>query len=205
MRYSIVAGAVLCLLSGYASAQDNGFGEGDWIIRVGVSNIDPDSSGVGTGLGEVSADDDTSITFTGTYMLSDTLGIELLASTPFEHDIELDGATIGQTKHLPPTLSLQWHFPSGNWKPYAGLGINYTRFYDEETEGPVDGLKLKLDNSWGLAAQAGIDWFMNENWLLNFELRYIQIETDANLETVGDLGGVDIDPILVGLHVGYRF
>ena len=32
---------------------------------------------------------------------------------------------IGETKHLPPTFSFQYHFlPDGQFQPYAGLGLN---------------------------------------------------------------------------------
>jgi outer membrane protein len=144
------------------------------------------------------------VTFTGTYMLTNNIGLELLAALPFEHDIELNGSKVGETKQLPPTLSVQWHFPIGQFKPYVGVGVNYTIFFDQSTTGALDGADLDLDNSLGLAGQAGVDWFINDNWLINFDVRYISIETDAKVN--GDkLGTVDINPWIVGLNAGYKF
>ena len=61
-------------------------------------------------------------------MMTDNWAVELLAAYPFEHDIYLvDGPEVGSTKHLPPTVSLQYHFmPDSTFQPYLGAGVNYT-------------------------------------------------------------------------------
>ena len=207
MNKSIVAGMALSLLAGAAMADAN-VSKGDYIARVGVSNVDPDSDGLKLqgegGTSTVRAEDATMLTFNGTYMVTNNIGVELLASLPFQHDIELDGSKVGETKQLPPTLSVQWHFPIGQFKPYVGAGLNYTIFFDQSTTGALDGADLDLDNSLGVAGQVGVDWFIDGNWLVNLDVRYIDIDTDAKLN--GDkLGSVDIDPWIYGLHVGYKF
>lgn len=68
------------------------------------------------------------MTFNGTYLFAAHWGVELLAALPFEHNINLNGGgAVAETKHLPPTLSLQYHFnPDDSWRPYMGAGLNYT-------------------------------------------------------------------------------
>lgn len=195
----ISAAAVLLLASPFAQAVE----KGDWIIQAGVGMVDPKSDN-GT---VASVDSGTSLIITGEYMLSDNLGVEVLASWPFTHDIKLaaDGTKVGETKHLPPTFSLKYHFmPAEAFKPYLGLGLNYTTFFDESTTGPLAGTSLKLDDSFGVAAQAGFDYAFSDNMMLNIEARWINIETDASIDGVF-LETVEIDPLVWGISLGWKF
>ncbi len=175
---------------------------GDWLFRIGGSVVDPKSNNGDV----VDVDDDSSITFTLSYMMTENWAIDVLAAWPFEHAINLkDGTRVGKTKHLPPTVSLQYHFlPSADFQPYVGLGVNYTNFFDEETTGDLEGVDLSLDDSWGLAAQVGFDWMLGDKWFFNLDARWIDIETDASLDG-RFLEKVEIDPIVYGAHVGFRF
>jgi len=94
--------------------------------------------------------------------------------------------------------------PEGTVHPYVGLGLNYTIFSSEKTRGALEGASLKLDDSWGIAGQVGIDIDVAPNWFVNADLRYINIESDAKVNGVG-IGTVDINPWVVGLTVGTRF
>ena len=177
--------------------------QGDKLLRVGIGTVDPKSNN-----GDIaSVDSGTTLVFNGTYMLSANLGLELLAALPFSHDIKLaDGGTkVGETKHLPPTVSLQYHFDTaGAFDPYVGAGLNYTVFFDEKTTGPLEGLDLDLDASFGIAAQLGFDYGFSDTMYLNFDVRWIDIETDAELD--GDaLETVEIDPLVYSLTLGWRF
>ena len=178
------------------------FEPGDWLVRVGASNVSPKSNNHEI----VSVDSAASLTLNFTYMMTDVWAVEVLAAYPFKHDIELlDGTKVGSTKHLPPTVSLQYHFmPTAKFQPYLGIGINYTNFFSEKTTGPLEGLHLGLDPSWGLAGQIGFDVLLNDNWFLNLDARYINIETKAKLAGAS-LGKVKIDPMVYGAHVGFRF
>ena len=176
---------------------------GDKLLRVGVGHVDPKSNN-----GDVaSVDAGTTLVFNGTYMLTDNVGVELLASLPFSHDIELaaDGTKVGETKHLPPTLSVQYFFDTqGPFDPYVGAGLNYTLFFDEETTGPLAGLDLDLDGSFGLAAQIGFDYEISESMFVNLDARWIDIDTDAKLDGA-ELETVEIDPMVYSLTLGWRF
>ncbi len=189
--------------------------KGDWLLRGGVGVVNPkdDNLDLGPVLGEVQVGNGTSLTLEGTYMLANHWGVELLVAYPFTHDVYLDGGeggglgNVAEVDHLPPTLSLQYHFnPDGRFRPYIGAGVNYTTFLNEDTKGALAGADLELDDSWGPAGQIGIDFgsAVNDNWFLNLAVRYIDIDSDAQLNG-GELGEVEIDPIIYQAQVGYRF
>jgi outer membrane protein len=177
--------------------------EGTWLVRGGLSIVDPKSDNLTLGPGTtLQVDDAIRPTFDVTYMFRDRWGVELLASTFFKHDLEVRPPTgttrLGELKHLPPTLSLQYHFnPDGRFRPYAGLGVNYTFLFDESPEA------LSVGNSFGPAAQLGLDVGINERWFLNLSARYIDIDGDVRLGGT-NLGTVEVDPVVFGLHVGFK-
>ncbi len=196
---------VLCtaaLFTVTAVSTANAMDQGDWLVRAGASYVDPKSNNSEI----VSVDSATGFTFNFTYMMTDSWAVELLAAYPFKHDIELlDGTKVGSTKHLPPTLSLQYHWaPNSTFQPYVGVGLNYTRFSSEKTTGPLEGVDLSLGGSWGLAGEIGADFMLNDQWFLNGSIRYIDIETKAKLDGAS-IGKVNISPWVYGVHVGFRF
>ena len=193
---------VLLALMAVSSSPATAFEQGDWLMRFGASIVDPKSNNHPV----VSVDSGLSATFNFSYMMTDNLSVELLAAYPFEHDINLvDGPEVGDTSHLPPTLSVNYHFLSaGKFQPYVGVGLNYTLFFSESTKGALEGSDLSLDGSWGLAAQVGADIPINDKWFFNVNARYIDIETDATLDGA-DLGAVKIDPWVYGIHLGFKF
>lgn len=173
-----------------------------WIFRIGAHDVAPKSNNHGV----VNVDDAKTLTFNLTRMLNQHWGVELLAALPFEHDINLNGGgKVADVKHLPPTLSLQYHFsPEAKFRPYLGLGLNATIFFSEHTSGALDGQDLELDTSFGLATQAGLDFDISDNWFLNADVRWLDIDTDAKLQGTS-LGSVAIDPFTFGISVGRRF
>lgn len=197
-----LAAAIVCVLGIAAVPAVQAQDAGDWIWRVGVHNVRPKSDNHAV----VNVDNGASLTFNGTYMLASNWGVELLAALPFSHDINLNGGgKVAETKHLPPTLSLQYHFnPNGAWRPYLGAGLNYTLFFDEKTTGALKGAKLELDPSFGLAAQVGLDVELGSNWFANVDARWMDIDTDAKLNGT-KLGTVEIDPYAFGVSIGRRF
>jgi outer membrane protein len=199
LRKTPIAATLALVLAGAAGAAN----ASDWIVRVGGHYVDPKSDNHEV----VSVDSGQSLTFTATYMFKPNWGVELLAAWPFSHDITLnaDGSKVAETKHLPPTLSLQYHFlPDGRIRPYVGAGLNATLFFDEKTTGALAGTDLSLDDSFGAAAQLGVDFALSGDWMLNVDARWIDIDTDARLDGVG-IGSVAIDPYAFGLSIGRRF
>ena len=207
MRKSAVAVALAGgLFAGVAQAYD----AGSMLLRVGAYGIYPESNNLNNVLGlrqNLEVDDGYNLGFNFTYMVNPNIGVEVLGALPFKHDIKVTGniGEVAETKHLPPTVSVQYHFmPTGSVHPYVGVGLNYTRFFSEKSKGALSGKSLKLDDSWGVAGQVGIDIDVAPNWFVNADLRYISISTDAKLDGVG-IGTVDINPWVVGLTVGTRF
>ena len=195
---ALLASSLLVAFSTPAFAQS----QGDWLLGVGVGNVSPkDDNGTLAG-GEADVGSSTRPIFTAEYFVRDNLGIELLAATPFEHDISISGiGDAGSVKHLPPTLSLNYHFQTNSdFTPYVGAGINYTTFFDEES----DLGDLSVDDSWGLSLQAGVDYAVSDNGALRLNVRWFDIDSDVELNGAS-IGEVEIDPWLFGVAYVHRF
>ena len=199
----------MALVGGLLGGAAQAYEAGNWLFRIGAYGVFPESDNMTNVLGTgatLNVDDGYTLGFNFTYMVNPNIGIELLAALPFKHDITLSGAgTVAETDQLPPTLSVQYHFmPENTIRPYVGLGLNYTTFFNTDTKGALAGANLELDDSWGVAGQLGVDIDVAPNWFVNADLRYIGISTDATLNGVG-IGTVDINPWVLGLTVGTRF
>lgn len=212
MKKTLLLSSLLIAASSYAVpalAQS----KGDWTLGVGVHQVNPKSdngvlNGTALGLGRLSVgvDSDIKPTVTAEYFIADNLGIEVLAALPFKHEISIDGVgTVGETKHLPPVVSLQYHFNSaGKVSPFIGAGINYTTFFSEKTTGALAGTDLKLEDSWGLAAHAGLDFKVGERGALRVDVRWADIDTKVKVNGAS-LGSVNIDPLVYGAAYLWRF
>jgi len=203
-RVLIVVVAFLALsYSAFANAHE----KGDWLLRVGAGLVDPDSPNADVGGADLDVDSGVSLVFNGTYFFTPNVALEVLAAVPFTHDVDLEGAgQVGEVKHLPPTFSLQYHFDTGNkFSPYVGAGLNYTIFFDEDTEGALAGTDLDLDNSFGLAAQIGADIDLSDTMFLNFDVRWIDIDADAEVSPLGLEFDIEVDPFVYSLALGWKF
>lgn len=230
--------SMLALGVAMASGSALAYQQGDIVLRAGAAMVDPDESsstlrsselGAVPGTG-VEVDDNTQLGLTGLYMVSNNVGIELLAATPFSHTVtatgmDIVGGALGTTlsyavevadvKHLPPTLSVQY-FPLSSdsaFQPYVGMGLNYTTFFDEEAtslfESVVGQSSVKLEDSVGFAFQVGCDYALSENLLINAAVWAIDIDTQATIKTPSPAGtikvDVDIDPYVYMVGLGYKF
>ena len=207
---------------------------GEIILRAGAITVNPkdDSSSVkvdqgplaGTNLGgKATLNSDTQLGLNFAYMITNNWGIELLAATPFEHDVKLKGTALGAAngklgslKHLPPTLSVVYYplDAKSAFQPYVGAGINYTWIYDEHvsSQAQANGFSnFKASNSWGMAFQVGADYMITDNIMLNAQFRYIDIDTRATVENDAVAPGtrarvnVDVDPFIYMVGLGYKF
>ncbi len=205
MKFRLVPLALALALGGVAApafAQQ----AGEWTISVGAHQVNPKSdNGTLTGGLEVEVGSNVRPTITAEYFFRDNLGVEVLASWPFEHDINVKGlGNVGSTKHLPPTVTLQYHFGNGTVKPFVGAGVNFTTFFSEDTTGALAGTDLSLSNSFGLAAHAGIDFEVSERGSIRVDARWIDIDTDVEVNGA-DLGTVNIDPLVYGAAYVIKF
>lgn len=201
--------AVLALAATPALAQS----AGSWTLGVGAHNVAPRSDNgtlTATPLGNLDIDvgSNTRPTITGEYFLKDNLGLEVLAALPFQHDINVVGVgQVGSTKHLPPTVSLQYHFGTGKVKPFVGIGLNYTKFFSTKSEGPIAGTDLELSDSWGLAGHIGVDFQVSDKAAIRIDYRKIDIDTDVKLNgaDLGTNNTVNIDPSVYGIAYVFQF
>jgi len=198
--------ALLCALA-FGAAVAHADESDHWVVKVGVHNVDPksDNGSLVNGALKTEVGSNVRPTITAEYLFDANWGIEALAAVPFEHDVKLNGVQSATTKHLPPTVNVQYHFnPSGSVSPFVGVGLNYTYFFSEHTTGPLAGTKLSLSNTWGAAVHGGVDFRINDRWLFTLDARWIGIEPDASVNGV-KVGTVHIDPFVYGVAVGYRF
>lgn len=197
----------LALVAGGAATPALAQSAGTWTLGVGVHQVNPksDNGTLAGGTLPIEVESNVRPTITGEYFIADNLGIEVLASLPFKHDIAIDGVgTVGEAKHLPPTVSLQYHFGQGKVKPFIGAGVNYTKFFSEDTSGALEGADLELSASWGLAAHAGVDFKVGEKGAIRIDARWIDIDTDVSVNGE-DLGTVNIDPLVYGAAYVFSF
>lgn len=246
--FSVLAAGILAAAP-FAQAYE----AGDFMLRLGPAHVAPDDSssalaisGKGPLAGQnlalpgtgVAVDSNTQFGITGTYMITSHIGVGVLAATPFKHDISgADGLSsfgkLAETKHLPPTLTLQYYpmESASRFQPYAGLGVNYTTFFEEKTTGrlntvidsvaqaefntpagTVDGSKLDLDDSVGVALELGADYMLSENFGLNAAVWWVDLDTDATITAlsgnteVGEITtDVEIDPLVYMVGFTLKF
>ncbi len=193
----LTATALLALAATGAAAQQ----KGDITLGLGLGTVMPkDDNGTLAG-SQLDIGKDTQLTLTLEYFLTDRIGLELLAATPFTHDLTLGGAHAGTVKHLPPTLSVNYHFTNNSGlTPFAGLGLNYTTAL--ETTSPLG--SLTLDDSWGAAAHIGVDLRVSEKGQVRADLRWMDIDMDAKLNGA-PIGTAHVDPVVAGVSYIYTF
>jgi outer membrane protein len=225
MKKNVLTLTLLSILSVSAVAADHK--AGDIVVRGGVTMVAPNSdhssimlSGADSTM-TLTVDDNTQLGLNFLYFYDNNFAVEVLAATPFTHDVTIhdknavlnvDGAKLGEVTHLPPTVSALYYFDTTSaFKPYVGVGLNYTIFFDEKFEAAPKSLglsDLELDGSFGLSAQLGMDYLLNDNFHINASVRYIDISTDATFDVGGESIGaatIDVDPMVYSLMLGYKF
>lgn len=203
-RFTHGALLLLCAVSLHAASP--------WSIRLRATYLETvDKSdafsalGINFGANAVSVSDKLIPEIDVGYAFTDTLSAELVLTIPQEHDVSLAGVgKLGSFKHLPPTLLMQYRaFPGATFRPYVGLGVNYTLIWDDNLS--VASVPLGLDsNSIGLAAQFGADWKIDEHWSFNVDVKRAAIRSDvyaggARLTTA------KLDPWLYAVGLRYEF
>ncbi|GMR01047.1 MAG: outer membrane beta-barrel protein [Gammaproteobacteria bacterium] len=199
--------------------------KGDILARVRIINIAPnvgsndlkDTAGASMGAG-IDVESAATLDIDFTYMVTNNIGVELLLDITSTHDITgtggLSGVGVGDVMVLPPALIAQWHFmPTNNIRPYAGAGINYTMFFNENTTAQLDTVlggqtSLSVDDAFGLVAQVGVDIDINKSWYVNFDAKYIDLNTTAAVSVNGSKAATvdfDLNPLVLGVGIGTSF
>lgn len=178
--------------------------KGDMTLGFGLAWVNPKDSY--SSAANLKPNDNARPSLTFEYFIADNVGLEVLAAWPFEHDVAIaGGGNVAKIKHLPPTVSIQYHFANASSiTPFIGAGINYTHFWDEKGVGVLAGTPVSLDDSWGLALHAGIDVAVSERGALRADVRWIDIDSEVKVGGAS-VGDVNIDPWVVGVAYVLKF
>ena len=200
MMKSVVV-ALLAVAASQAMAQ-----ESPWLVRARAVHIDPDNkstpvAGVGAA-DRLEVQSKTIPELDISYFFTPHISAELILTYPQKHKVRLDGVDIGSFKHLPPTLTAQYHFaPGATINPYLGVGLNYTRISKVRLLAGAGDLE---NDSWGLALQAGVDFRIDDRWSINADIKKVNLRSDVFVGGA-NASHLKVDPLLFGLGVGYRF
>lgn len=202
------------LASLFLSSALPAFADSPWLVRVRGIGVIPETSSstislIGGHVTHISNQIVPELDFS--YFFSSNLAAELILATT-RHSVQATDTTLpgtvnlGKVNLLPPTLTLQYHFlPKRMINPYVGVGLNYTYFYNV-SNGPVS-LSTTYSDSVGPALQLGTDFALNDHWSINLDVKQIFMSSNVQVNTaLGQLNThVKINPVIVGLGVGYRF
>lgn len=201
-----------------------------WAIQLNAINVLPNESDYIEG-GSLTMSDAFGFEIGINYFFNKNISTEFtLGSSNHEtkiqyQDFEQHRYIIGDVRVIPIGLNVQYHFYFNKFKPYAGVGINYTFFNVKEKDliGGVDG--GEFDSTFGFSLQGGVDYEINNRWFVSFDIKQMFISTDMtiyhgwcgtpekstvaipcadyNVEDVVEK--VDINPLSFGLGIGYKF
>lgn len=196
MKKQILAAAICALLSVATLAQTTT--PGPWMVRaraVSLGSSNGDTTGLGLSINnKVLPEADIS------YFFTPNIAAELVLTVPQKQTLSARSTAIGSFYHLPPSLTLQYHFPQAGFTPYVGAGMNYTRLSSVSLPASVDVKR----NSFGPVLQAGVDILIAKNLYLNLDVKKEYIRTDV-LVGGATIGNFRIDPVLFGVGLGWRF
>jgi outer membrane protein len=200
MKKILIAASVGMLLAGQVAAQ-----ESPWMVRaraVYVDMVNQDNTSLGANL---NVSNKTIPELDVSYFFNKNVAAELILTIPQEQSVYSNGTRLGSFKHLPPTLLGQYHFTNFNgFKPYVGAGVNFTKISKENiTVTSANDTHLE-NNSIGFALQAGVDIPLTKQVSFNVDVKKIQLKSDVYVGG-SNVGTLKLDPVLVGVGVGYRF
>ena len=198
LRLAAIAAAALALQPAQAD-------EGPLLVRVRAVHLDSANKD-GTGLG-LSINDKTLPEVDFSWFFTPNVAAELILTYPQKQRLYAGGSEIGSLKHLPPTLTLQYHFsPGATVRPYVGAGVNYTNFSAVEFAPAVQAaLKPGIKHgSWGAAWQVGADIEITKGTYLNVDVKKVALGTTV-YSNGASVGKFRVNPTLASIGLGWRF
>ena len=199
--------------------------QGSWLVRGGIMQLAPQvTSGTlsAPSLAGAQSGVSNSTQYAGgvTYMLSNSVAIDLPLALPFKHNLYGTGSIagvgkIGDTKAIPATVMVQYRFgeASGMFRPYLGLGVTYAKFDGEHTTAVLSGLTggtplspttLSIQSKLAATMQVGASYKIDERWFVDGSFTKTPLKTRNTLST-GQTLDITLNPIGISLGVGMRY
>lgn len=188
------------LASGAANAQFFG--------TLGYANVSPKSDNGTLAGADANVNDDGSVTGSLGYKFTPNVFAELgTALVPYEHEVSLDGlGTVASLKHRPTVLSVAYQFRADQpVRPFVRLGYGWIAISDETAKGALTGLGVSASNANGFTYGGGVDFFVNDKVFIRGEISKLDFDTDVSVETLGEVGTANVDPLVYGVAIGYQF
>jgi outer membrane protein len=135
-------------------------------------------------------------------------GPATLGSVPY------NGQIIASARWIAPTVLLEYEFlaPDSKFRPYIGLGVNYTNFYDRDTTAAGNAVsggptKLSLTSSVGVAGTVGLSYRIAGGWKAYASYSASQVKTRLEADTAGveRTAHINFGPQALVVAVGYSF
>ena len=207
---SLTTGVLTLALAAASAAPALAAEPGDILMRLRGIGFMTDTSGTTDAFGGQASTSNAYVPeLDFTYFFTKNISAELILATT-KHRVKVKDSTggdlnLGTVWALPPVLTLQYHFnPEGKWNPYVGAGINYTITYADKKGPSVN--RVSYSDEFGYAFQAGIDYKIDDKWSLNFDVKKVFVSTDIVANGGGvNAKGSDLDPLVIGFGVGYKF
>ncbi len=203
------------LVAAFPAAAQQAEREGNWLVRVRAVSVDTANGStpigaLGVPANAIHVEDKIIPELDISYFFTKNIAAELILTVPQKHDVKVTNSAVGRIDAgsfhlLPPTLTAQWHFnPEGTFRPYVGVGVTYSDYSAVKLS--AAGNNLKLDNDYfGPAVQAGFDIKLGKQLFLNFDIKKAHVRSDLKLDDGTKLSRVKVDPLLVGVGIGWRF
>lgn len=192
--------------------------EGNWMVRVRAVHVDTANgstpiSSLSVPENAIHVENKTIPELDISYFFTKNFAAELILTVPQKHDVTVTNSVAGAFKAgsfhlLPPTLTAQWHFnPDGTFRPYVGAGVTYSRYSSDKLSVPAANMGLHLNKDYfGPAVQAGMDIQLDKQLFLNFDVKKAHVRADLQNDATGaKLSRVKVDPLLIGVGIGWRF
>jgi len=143
------------------------------------------------------------------YFFTKNIAAELVLTYPQQVNITAGSGNtnVGKITALPPSLLAQYHFTDlGAFKPYVGLGVNYTIFGNRQNFPALGNSVTVNQSSIGVVGQIGMDYMFDKNWGMNVDLKYATMSTEVKTVSGGtNLGTLTLNPWMPAVGVTYKF
>jgi outer membrane protein len=187
-----------------------------WFVKLGVGGVIFNSSanlalgGVGVPGASATASNNVTAIIQFGYYVTDNFSLQLTAGYPPTTSLTAAGSIapfgkLGEATYGPAVLSVDYHFTNfGAFQPYIGAGVVDALILN--TRGAFVH-NLSIGSQGGAAVEGGFDYFINRNWSVFVDAKYLFLTVAANATALGAplTATIHLNPVIVSGGVGYHF